>query len=181
MTYEHTPPPAEEETEEVPGRSWRDRVAGLAEIAQSVIATRLAIFEQEFNTKAALLGKGFAAVTAAAALAVVALLLLAALLAALFSQLFHNVALGILVSMLLYAGAAAWAGYFAWKSFSQIKPTEFPATSRELARDAEAIRAALAQDPDPEEGPDPDMRNDGRPEAERDVSDLEARLRAGAE
>ena len=181
MAYEHTPPPAEEDTEEIPGRSWRDRLAGVAEIAQSLVATRFAIFEHEFNTKAALLGKGLAAVTAAAALAVVALLLLAALLAALFSQVFHNVALGILLAMLLYAGAAAGAGYFAWKSLSAVKPTEFPATSRELVRDADAIRAALALDPDPEEGPDPDMRDDGRPEAESDVSDLEARLRAGAE
>ena len=181
MAYEQAPPPAEEETEEVPGRSWRDRLAGVAEIAQSLVATRFAIFEQEFNAKAALLGKGLAAVTAAAALAVVALLLLAALLAALFSQLFNNVALGILVAMVLYAAGAAGAAYFAWKSLSGIKPTEFPATSRELGRDAEAIRAALAQDPDPEEGPDPDMPNDGRPDPEPDVSDLEARLRAGAE
>ncbi len=154
----------------------------MAEIAQSVVATRFAIFEQEFNAKAALLGKGLAAVTAAAALAVVALLLLAALLAALFSQLFHNVALGILVAMRpLRRGPPPAPATSRGSRSARIKPTEFPATSRELARDAEAIRAALAQDPDPEEGPDPDMPNDGRPDPEPDVSDLEARLRAGAE
>jgi len=164
-------------------RAWTDRFAGLAGAAQSLVATRLAIFEEEFNLKALLFGKGLAALAVAAAFGLGATLMLAALLAALLAQLFGNFALGILGAMVIYGAVAAGAGYFAWKRFVEVKPTEFPTTSRELARDVDAIRAALARDPDPEEGPEPDdMRENDDRDPEGEVRDLEARLRgAGAE
>ncbi len=167
-----------------PGRRWSDRLFQIVEAAQSLVATRLAIFEEEAGVKARLFGKGLAGASVAAAFAFGATLLLAALLAALLAQLFGNAALGILGAMVIYLAVAGGAGYWAWKSFSQVKPTEFPATSRELARDADAIRAALAQDPDPEEGPSPDEdspEDDGPDGSEGEVQDLEARLRAGME
>jgi hypothetical protein len=163
------------------GRTWRDRIAAVLDSAQSLIATRLEIFQAELGAKARLLGKGLAATAAAAALGFGAMLLFAALLAALLAQLFDNVALGILAAMVLYLAGAAGAGYFAWKALSRVEPGEFPATSRELARDVDAIRAALAREPDPEEGPDRDDGQDAEDADEGDVRDLEARLRAGAE
>jgi uncharacterized membrane protein YqjE len=164
-----------------PGR-WSDRLARLVSMAQSLVATRLAIFEEELGVKTRLFGKGVVVAGIAAAFGFGAMLLFAALLAAVLAQLFGNAALGILGAGVLYAAGAAAAGWFAWKAFSEVRPSDFPATSRELSRDAEAIRAALARDPDPEEGPDPgfDPEDDDR-ESEGDVRDLEARLRAGAE
>ena len=166
-----------------PGPGWSERLAGLADTIQSLVATRLEIFEAEAGAKARLFGKGLAGAAVAAAFAFGATLLLAALLAAVLAQLFGNAALGILGAMVVYLAVAAGAGYWAWKSFSRVEPTEFPATRRELARDAEAIRAALAQEPDPEEGPSPedDSPDENLSDSEGDVRDLEARLRAGVE
>ena len=167
--------------ERLPGR-WSDRLAQLLSTAQSLVATRLAIFEEELGVKTRFFGKGLVFVSVAAAFGFAATLLFAALLAAVLAQLFGNAALGILGAGVLYAAGAAGAGWFAWKAFAEVKPSEFPATSRELARDADAIRAALARDPDPEEGPDPEyVPEDDGDESEGDVRDLEARLRAGAE
>jgi uncharacterized membrane protein YqjE len=179
-------PPAGNGFEEGATRRWSERFAGLAAAAQSLVATRLAIFEEEAGVKARHFGKGLAGVAVAAAFAFGATLLLAALLAAVLAQIFGSAALGILGAMVIYLLVAGGAGWWAWKSFSQVKPTEFPATRTELARDVDALRAALAQDPDPEEGPPPedDSPSDGgnrSGDAEGDVSDLEARLRAGAE
>lgn len=159
--------------EEEGARSWADRAAGVAGSARSLLATRLAIFEEEFSAKAALLGKGLGAVAVAAALGVGALLLFAALLAAILAQLFGSVPLGILAAMLIYAGGAALAGWTAWKSLSGVKPKDFPVTKRELGKDWDAIRESLTAEPAPEdepetEGPEPD---------EVEVEALEARLR----
>src|SRR5262245_6406209 len=153
--------------EETPARSWGERLASLAETAQSLVATRLEIFQEELAVKSRDLGKGLAGVAVASAFAFGATLLLAALLAALLAKLFGSAVLGILVAMLLYLAVAGGAGYFAYKAFSQVRPTEFPATSRELARDVDAIGAALMQDPDPEEGPAEDFEESasGRPES----------------
>jgi uncharacterized membrane protein YqjE len=184
------PPPAGNGFEEGPGRRWGERLADLTATAQSLVATRLAIFEAEAGVKAGFFGKGLAGTAIAAAFAFAATLLLAALLAAVLAQVFGNAALGILGAMVVYLAVAGGAGWFAWKSFSQVKPTEFPATRGELARDMDAIRAALAQDPHPDEGPSPDdfSPDDDRPDDRRgdedpegEVRDLEARLRAGAE
>jgi hypothetical protein len=177
-------PSAGDGFEEDNGRRWSDRFAGVIAAAQSLVATRLAIFEEEVGVKSRLFGKGLAAAAVAAAFGFGAMLLLAALLAALLAQLFGNVALGILGAGILYAAGAGVGGYFAWKALSEVRPTEFPATSRELARDVDAIRAALARDPDPEEGPSPDdvsPDDDGGVDSEGEIRDLEARLRAGAE
>ena len=169
--------------EEGPGRRWGERLADLTANAQSLVATRLAIFETEAQVKARFFGKGLAGAVIAGAFAFGATLLLAALLAAVLAQVFGNAALGILGAMVIYLAVAGGAGWWAWKAFSQVKPTEFPATRRELARDMDAVRAALAQDPDPEEGPGPDdvLPEDRPDDSEGEVRDLEARLRAGAE
>jgi uncharacterized membrane protein YqjE len=183
-------PPAGNGPEEGPARRWGERLADLTATAQSLIATRLSIFEVEAGVKARFFGKGLAGAAIAAAFAFGATLLLAALLAAVLAQVFGNAALGILGAMVIYLAVAGGAGWWAWKSFSQVKPTEFPATRGELARDMDAIRAALGQDPHPDEGPSPeDVYPDddrspddgGGGDSEGEVRDLEARLRAGAE
>jgi uncharacterized membrane protein YqjE len=159
-------------------RTWSERAASVAGAAKALIATRLEIFEEEINAKAGLFGRGVAAVAAGAALGIGALLLLAALLAAVFAQLFHNVALGILVAMLVYAGGAAFAGRAAWKALSAVKPTRYPETTRELARDLEALRAALAtEDEDGGFAPPGAAPGGGGRSDEREVGDLEARVR----
>jgi len=168
MSTERADLPDEEEA-----RSWADRASELAGSAQSLVATRLPIFREEASGKAVLAGKGLLAVAVAAALGVGALLLLGALLAALLAQLFGNVTLGILAAMLIYAGGVAIAGWIAWKSLAKVRPTEFPSTERELARDWEAIRASLAADPVTDDETTPPG---GEPD-EGEVEELEARLR----
>ena len=177
------PPPAGNGGEPGPGRGWGERLAGLTATAQTLVGTRLEIFEAEAQIKARFFGKGLAGAAIAAAFAFGATLLLAALLAAVLAQIFGNAALGILGAMVIYLAVAGGGGWWAWKNFSQVKPTEFPATRGELARDMDAIRAALAQDPDPEDGPAPDdyAPDDDAEGSEGEVRDLEARLRAGAE
>ncbi len=168
MSTERADLPEEEEA-----RSWADRAAELAGSAQELIATRLAIFREELSGKATLVGQGLAAVAVAVALGVGALLLLAALLAALFAQLFGNVALGILAAMLVYAGGVAFAGRIAWRALSRVRPSEFPSTERELARDWEAIRDSLAADEDP----DGDAAAPAGEPDDGEVEAMEARLR----
>jgi hypothetical protein len=163
--------------EEEEERNWGDRAARVAGAARALGATRLAILREELDAKAGLFAKGLGAVAAAAALGVGVLLLFAALLSAVLSQLFHNVALGILATMLIYAAGATVAGRIGWKALARVQPTEFPATGRELARDFDTISAALAPEPEPEDEPPPQ----DPPPDEGEVEDLEARLRAGAE
>ncbi len=171
MSTERADLPDEEEAQ-----SWADRAAGLAASAQALLATRLAIFREEISAKAALAGRGLAAIAVAAALGVGALLLLAALLAAVLAQLFGSVALGILGAMLIYAAGVAIAGRIAWKALSDVRPGEFPSTGRELARDWEAIRASLATEPEADDEADETGSPSGEPD-EVEVRDLEARLR----
>ncbi len=172
MSTERADLPEEEEA-----RSWADRTAGLAAAAQSLFSTRLAIFREEIAGKASLAARGLAAVAVAAALGVGALLLFAALLAAVLAKLFGSVALGILAAMLIYAAGVAVAGRIAWKALSNVRPNEFPATGRELARDFEAIRASLATEPeDDDEGGSSGLEPD-----EVEVESLEARLRGETE
>jgi Putative Actinobacterial Holin-X, holin superfamily III len=172
MSTERADLPEEEEA-----RTWADRATGLAASAQALLSTRLAIFREEISVKAALVGRGLAATALAVALGVGALLLLAALLAAIFANLFGSVSLGILAATLIYAAGAGFAGLFAWKALSRVRPDEFPATGRELERDWQAIRDALAAEPEDEataeaSGPEPD---------EAEVEHLEARLRGGGD
>ena len=180
-------PPAGDGVEEgPPGRGWGQRLADLLATAQSLVTTRLEIFEAEAQVKGRFFGKGLAGAVIAAAFTFAATLLLAALLAAVLAQIFGNAALGILGAMVIYLAVAVGAGWWAWKNFAQVKPTEFPATRSELARDLDAVRAALAQDPGPEEGPgpqddSPDEDSGGAEGSEGAVRDLEARLRVGGE
>ena len=167
-----------------PGRRWSDRLDQLASATQSLLATRLAIFEEELGVKGRFFGKGLVFAGVAAAFGFGAVLLFAALLAAVLAQVFGNAALGVLGAGVVYAAGAFVGGYFAWRALAKVRPTEFPATARELSRDAEAIRAALVQDPDPEDGSDPGFvpeEEEIEVESEGDVRDLEARLREGAE
>src|SRR5262245_19766095 len=94
------------------GRRWSDRFFRLTATAQALVATRLAIFEEEAGVKARLFGKGLIFASVAAAFVIGATLLFAALLAAVLAQLFGNAALGILGAGVIYAAAAAGAGWF---------------------------------------------------------------------
>ncbi len=166
---------------ELPGedaeRGWRERIGEVAAAAQSLLATRVAIFQEEAAAKAELAARGIAAVLAAAALAIGALLLFAALLAAVFARLFGSVVFGILAAVVLYAGGAAAAAWFAWKSLSRVRPLEFPALAAELSRDWDAVAASLSDEVEAGGGGgEPDSAG----EAEV-VEDLEERFRAGSE
>src|SRR5262245_62401181 len=165
-------PSADNGFETGPGRRWSDRFDQLTSAAQSLIATRLAIFDEELRVKGRFFGKGVVFASVAAAFGFGAVLLFAALLAAVLAQVFGNAALGVLAAGVLYAAGAFVGGYFAWRALSEVRPTEFPATARELARDADAIRAALVRDPDPEDGSDPGYAPEEEAgESEGDVKD----------
>lgn len=184
MATEHDIPDDREIAPGAPVRTWSERLAGMADAVQRLLATRLAIFQAELDEKARHFGRGLVGVALATALGFGATLLFAALLAAMLSALFGSAVLGILGAMVLYLAGAGGAAWFAWKSLSRVEPSRFPATARELALDAEAIRAALVRDADPEEGLETDDSSDEggfAGDGEGDVSDLEARLRAGVE
>jgi len=159
-------------------QSFGDRVAAAANATASLARTRLAIFKEEFSVKAAFAAKGMGAAAAAGAFAVAMILMLGALLVALFAALFHSLILGILAALVLYGAAAGGLGWMAWKSFSQVKPDEFPVTSAELAKDIAAVQSALQHDDD--ESPGDDDFEPPEPDSGQ-VDDLERRLRAGAE
>ena len=166
------------EVGEMEARSWADRLGSAAAQAGDLLKTRLEIFREEAAEKAEHAARGAAGMAVAIGLAACALMLLAALIAALLTKLFGSLILGILGAFVIYAVAAALFGVQAAKSFSRVRPNEFPATRDELLRDAEAIRDALSIGVSEEPGPDgtpPDSRG------EAEVEDLEARLRAGAE
>jgi hypothetical protein len=163
-------------------RSWKDRVAAVADAWSALIQTRVAIFHEELAVKAILLAKGAAAVVIAVGLASGALLLLAALLAALLTQWFGNLALGILGALILYGAGAAFAVTAAIKWLRRVKPLEFPAAESELRRDWSALRAAW----EPEAGAGEDERPGPGPQgavspSEDRAESLEERYRAGAE
>ena len=166
------------ERAELPGeddeRSWRERLGEVAAALRTLIATRLAIFQEEASAKAVFAAKGLAGVVVAAALAVGTLLLAAALLAAVLIQLTNSLIRGILIAVVLYGVGAAIAAWLGWKSLSKVRPFEFPAVSAEIARDAAAISDALAP-PEPIEDFAPASGDDA------DVADLEDRLRRGSE
>lgn len=166
------------EQAELPGeddeRNWRERFADVAAAGRTLIATRLAIFQEEAAAKAVFAAKGFAGFVVAAALAVGAVLLAGALLAAVLIELTKSLILGILIAAVLYAVAAAVAAWIGWKAMSKVKPFEFPAVSAEIARDAAAISEALTPAPAWEEGA-PVSGN------EAEVADLEDRVRRVSE
>ena len=166
------------EQAELPGeddeRSWRERFGEVAAAGRALIATRLAIFQEEASAKAVFAAKGLAGFVVAAALAVGAVLLAGALLAAVLIELTKSLILGILIAAVLYAAAAAVAAWLGWKSMSKVRPFEFPAVSAELSHDAAAIAEALAP-PESWEEAGTTSRDDA------EVADLEDRVRRSAE
>src|SRR5262245_57222993 len=155
-------------------RSWRERLGEVADAGRSLLATRLAIFQEEASAKAILAAKGLAGVVVAAALGVGAVLLLAALLAAILAKLTNSVVLGILLAIVLYAAGAAVAAWLGFKALSRVRPLEFPEAGAEISRDIDAISAALAPEPEVEV-------NVASAGDEAEVADLEERLRRGSE
>lgn len=175
------------EHEELPGEeaewSWRERVAAVADAWSALIPTRAAIFREELAAKALALLKAVIAVAIGLGVAAGALLLLAAFLAALLAQWFHNVALGILGALVLYAAGAAVAVLAARKALGRVKLTEFPASSEELRRDWSALKESWSAPETPGEGETPSPGAPGAKESGREdrAEDLEERYRAGAE
>ena len=168
MSTEGAELPGEED-----GRGWRDRFGEVAAAGRTLLATRLAILNEELSAKAILAARGLAAVVIAAALGIGALLLLAALLAAILAGLFKSVVLGILAAGVIYAAGAAAAAWFAFQALAKVRPLEFPAVGEELARDWQTIAATLAPEP----------KDDGGPEDEgpdEPIDEIEERYRAGA-
>jgi len=135
-------------------RGWKSRLRAVSAAGRTLLATRLAIFQEEASAKAVLAAKGAAAIAAGAVLGVGALLLGAALLAAVLARLTNSVVLGILLAVVLYGAGAAAAAWLGVRWLSRVRPLEFPVASAELSRDFEAIAAALAPpvEPLPEEG-----------------------------
>jgi len=164
------------EEAELPGeedqRGWRERFARVTAAGGPLLATRLEILREELAGKAIFAGKGLVGAVIAASLAFGAVLLLAALLAAVLAGLLKSVVLGILVAIILYAGGAVGAAWFAFRSLARVQPLEFPAVAEELERDWRAVADSLA--PEPEPGAD----DDG---ADAPIDDIEERFRAGAE
>ncbi|HWZ85909.1 MAG TPA: phage holin family protein [Thermoanaerobaculia bacterium] len=170
MSTERAEPPGEDEE-----RGWRDRFEEVFAAARALLATRLAILQEELSAKAVIAARGLAFVVAAAALGVGALLLGAALLAALFAKLFNNTVLGILAAVVVYGAGAAGAAWLGVTTLMRVRPFEFPAAAEEISRDLEAVAAAVA----PETGAEDDGFEAGVDE--KAVADLENRLRAGTE
>jgi len=166
------------ERAELPGedeqRSWADRFGEVAAAGRALLATRLAIFQEELSVKAVLAARGLAAILVAATLVVGALLLAAALLTALLAKLFNSVILGILAALVLYAAGAAAAGLYAFKALTRVRPLEYPAAAEEISRDLQAIAASLAPETEPGE-------DEAEPLQDEEIADLEERLRRGTE
>lgn len=167
------------ERAELPGedeeRGWRDRFEEVFAAGRALLATRLAILQEELSAKAVIAARGLAFVVVAAALGVGALLLGTALLAALFAKLFNSVVLGILAAVVLYGAGAAGAAWLGMTTLMRVRPFEFPAAAEEISRDLEAVAAAVALETgDGDDGFEPSVDEEA-------VADLEDRLRAGTE
>jgi len=129
------------------------RLDKLISAAADLLSTRSQIFGDELSRKGAHLARGIAAATIAATLAFLAFLLLAGLVAAFFARILGSAWLGVLVALVLYAGGAALAAFFAIRAFGRVKPLDFPITSREIGRDWEAVRRAAGIEPEPAGAP----------------------------
>jgi hypothetical protein len=156
-------------------QGWREHLAEVSAAASRLAATRLAMFREELSVKAVFVARGFAFTVVAAAMAVGTLLMAAALIAAVLAKLLGSVILGILATVVIYgagAAAAAWAGI---KALTRVRPFDYPATAEELARDREAVSAALAP-------PEPlgEAIPVGTP-GQAPIEDLDERFRAGSE
>ena len=165
-----------------PEPGWRERLWDVGTAARRLAATRLAIFQEELAEKGGLVGKALGAFFVALLFATLAGLLLTALLAAVFAKLLGSAVLGILVTFVLYLAVAAAAGFFGAKRISRLRPFEFPATSREIDQDLEAVRRAAGIH-EPEAGGEAVLPVPASPAgrvAAESAEDLEARFREGA-
>jgi hypothetical protein len=169
-------------------RSWKERIALVADALSALIRTRLAILREELAAKAVAVAKGAIAAALALGLSVVALLLLAAFLAALLAQWFGNVALGILAAFVLFGAGAGAAVLAARRALTGLKPFEFPAASEELRRDWNAVRESWAPEaslsaetPSAASRPVPAGPVAAGSPREETAESLEERYRAGAE
>ncbi len=163
-------------------RGWKERLSAAWNAAAALVSTRIQIFQQELSEKTGLAARGVAGIVLGLVFGWLALLLLTALIAALLALLFGHLWAGLLAAFVLYLAVAGAAVAFGVKSFSRVRPCNFPATSEELKKAWSAIRQSAS----------PGERVISPPAAERvvpapyrapassPVDDLEERFRAGS-
>ncbi len=178
--------------EDRPEPGWRERIGAVRRAARALLSTRLEIFRAELAEKGSLFGRAVVSLSLAVAFATLALLLATALVAAVLSRLLGSPIAGIAAALVLYVALAVVAALLGWKSFSSVRPFEFPVTRGELRRDLEAVRgrsasgdegAASAEAPAAEKA---SVRAGGQEGREREPrpghpTNLEERFRAGSE
>ena len=164
--------------EEVAEETWSQRIKSYLESLGSLLSTRAAIFREELGVKAGALGRAAVAFFLAATFAWLSLLLLTAGIAALLSRLFGSPIAGILVTFVLFAAAAALAGYLGVKSLSRGNLLEFPVTGEEIRKDWRTITRAAVPEPPPSDGGEGETAVAAVPSSS---DDLEARFRVGSE
>jgi hypothetical protein len=158
--------------------TWPQRVRAFFESLGSLLSTRAEIFKAELGATGMALGRAAVAFFLAAAFAVLALLLLTAGLAALLSYLFGSPVAGILVTFVIFAGAAALAAYLGVRALSRGNLFEFPVTAEEIRKDWKIFLRAAAPAPS---GPVGGERDGVLAPGSGASDDLEARFRVGSE
>jgi uncharacterized membrane protein YqjE len=158
---------------------WREKLWAVGAAAGRVFETRAEMFQEELAEKGALFGKALVSFLGAILFGALAGLLLTALLAAVLARLFGSPILGILATLVLYAGVAVGAGVFGVRQMSRVRPLDFPATRREIDRDLDAVKraAGVGEKSDAEKGPH-DQPVPAR--AGETPEEIEARLRESA-
>jgi Putative Actinobacterial Holin-X, holin superfamily III len=164
--------------EEVVEETWPQRVRAFFESLGNLLSTRAEIFKEELGAKGVALGQAAVAFFLAAAFALLALLLLTAGLAALLSRLFGSPVAGILVTFVLFAGAAALAAYLGVRALTRGNLFEFPVTAEEIRKDWKVIVSAATPEPPDTGGGERDAVVASGSSA---ADDLEARFRVGSE
>jgi uncharacterized membrane protein YqjE len=152
---------------------WLLRLDRLISSLSALLSTRSEIAGAELSEKAGYLGRGVAGAVIAAILGFLAFLLAAGLVAAVFARILGSAWAGVLATLVLYAGGAAAAAAWAVRQLARVKPLEFPMTSRELARDWEAVRRAAGIDSERAAAVPAKTPSAGKPVSE----DLDERLR----
>jgi uncharacterized membrane protein YqjE len=163
--------------EEVAEETWPQRVRAYFESVGSLLSTRVEIFKEELGAKGVALGRAAVAFFLAAAFALLALLLLTAGLAALLSQLFGSPVAGILVTFVLFAGAAALAAYLGVRTLSRGNLFEFPVTAEEIRKDWKIVTRSAMPEPPGSGGAEGEVIATGQSVSD----DIEARFRVGSE
>lgn len=153
------------------------RLDRLISAAAELLSTRSQILGEELSQKGKYMGRGVVAAAVAATLGFLAFLLLAGLIAAFFARILGSAWAGVLAALVLYAAGAVGAAILAVRSFARVRPLDFPVTSREIARDWEAVRRAAGVAPAPEASRTARTTADAAPAAEG----FEERLREGWE